>query len=46
VIVVPMHAGLALVLAILVNAKIRGANFFRTVHFLPVVTSIVVVSLL
>lgn len=46
VIVVPVQAGLALVLAILVNAKIRGTNFFRTVYFLPVVTSIVVVSLL
>jgi multiple sugar transport system permease protein len=46
VIVVPVQAGLALALALLVNAKIRGTNFFRTIYFLPVVTSIIVVSLL
>ncbi|WP_299538187.1 carbohydrate ABC transporter permease [uncultured Streptomyces sp.] len=46
VVVVPLQAGLALVLALLVNAKVRGVNFFRTVYFLPVVTSMVVVSLL
>ncbi len=44
--VVPIQAGLALVLALLINVKIRGVNFFRTVYFLPVVTSMVVVSLL
>lgn len=46
VVVVPVQAGLALVLALLVNARMRGTNFFRTVYFLPVVTSMVVVSLL
>ncbi len=46
VVVVPVQAGLGLVLALLVNVKIRGTTFFRTVYFLPVVTSIVVVSLL
>jgi multiple sugar transport system permease protein len=46
VIVVPVQAGLALVLALLVNGKFRGTNFFRTVYFLPVVTSMVVISLL
>lgn len=46
VVVVPVQAGLALVLAMLVNAKVRGRNFFRTVYFIPVVTSMVVVSLL
>jgi multiple sugar transport system permease protein len=46
VVVVPVQATLALVLALLVNAKMRGTNFFRTVYFLPVVTSMVVVSLL
>ncbi|MFC9914565.1 carbohydrate ABC transporter permease [Streptomyces sp. NPDC059862] len=45
-VIVPFQAGLALVLALLVNAKVRGVNFFRTVYFLPVVTSMVVVSLL
>ena len=46
IVVVPVQAGLALVLALLVNAKVRGTNFFRTVYFVPVVTSMVVVSLL
>ncbi|WP_328995524.1 sugar ABC transporter permease [Kribbella sp. NBC_01245] len=46
VVVVPVQAGLALVLALLVNAKVRGTNFFRTVYFAPVVTSMVVISLL
>jgi len=46
VVVVPVQAGLALVLALLVNAKVRGTNFFRTIYFLPVVTSMVVISLL
>lgn len=45
-VVVPVQAGLALVLALLVNAKVRGTNFFRTLYFVPVVTSMVVVSLL
>jgi multiple sugar transport system permease protein len=45
-VVVPVQAGLALILAMLVNAKVRGRNFFRTVYFLPVVSSMVVVSLL
>lgn len=45
-VVVPAQAGLALLLAVLVNAKVRGRNFFRTVYFVPVVTSMVVVSLL
>ena len=30
----------------LINVKMRGVNFFRTIYFLPVVTSIVVVSML
>ncbi|WP_229068733.1 carbohydrate ABC transporter permease [Actinoplanes sp. DH11] len=46
VVVVPVQAGCALILAMLVNAKIRGRNFLRTVYFVPAVTSMVVVSLL
>lgn len=46
VVVVPLQAGLALLLAIVVNKQTRGTTFFRTVYFLPVVTSMVVVSLL
>ena len=46
VVIVPVQSAIALGLAILINQKIRGVNFFRTVYFLPVVTSIVVVSIL
>jgi multiple sugar transport system permease protein len=46
VVVVPVQAGLALGLALLINTKVRGTNFFRTIYFVPVVTSIVVISLL
>lgn len=46
VIVVPLQAGLALVMALLINTQVKGTSFFRTVYFLPVVTSMVVVSLL
>ena len=45
-IVVPIQSGLALVLALLVNQKIRGMNIFRTIYFVPVVVSMVVVGLL
>lgn len=46
VVVVPVQSALALALALLINKKFRGVNFFRTIYFLPVVTSMVVVSLL
>jgi multiple sugar transport system permease protein len=46
IVVVPLQAGLALLLALLVNAKVKGVNFFRTVYFIPVVTSMVVISIL
>ncbi len=46
VVIVPVQSAMALGLALLVNAKVRGTNFFRTVYFLPVVTSMVVVSML
>ncbi|MEX0152708.1 sugar ABC transporter permease [Microbacterium sp. LMI1-1-1.1] len=45
-VVVPVQAGLGLFLAILVNQRLRGTTFFRVVFFVPVVTSIVVVSIL
>ncbi|WP_051393353.1 carbohydrate ABC transporter permease [Glycomyces arizonensis] len=44
--VVPIQGGLGLVLALLVNQKIAGRNLFRTIYFLPVITSMVVISLL
>lgn len=45
-VVVPLQSGLALILALLVNQKIRGVNLFRTIYFVPVVVSMVVVSIL
>ena len=45
VVVVPLQTSLALFLAILVNQKIKGTNLFRTIYFTPVVTSMVVVSI-
>ena len=46
VVIVPVQGGLALVLALLINQKLRGINVYRTIYFMPVVVSIVVVSLL
>jgi multiple sugar transport system permease protein len=46
VVVVPLQSGFALILALLINTRIRGINLYRTVYFVPVVTSIVVVSIL
>jgi ABC-type sugar transport system permease subunit len=45
-VVVPVQAGFGLLLAVLVNQKIRGVVAFRVIFFIPVVTSIVVVSIL
>ncbi|MFK0193804.1 carbohydrate ABC transporter permease [Kitasatospora sp. NPDC090308] len=45
-VVVPVQAGFGLFLALLVNQKIRGVTAFRVIFFIPVVTSIVVVSIL
>jgi multiple sugar transport system permease protein len=45
-VVAPVQGGLALILALLVNQKLRGITIFRAVYFMPVVVSIVVVSLL
>lgn len=45
VVVVPLQTSLALFLAILVNQKLKGMNYFRTVYFAPVVTSMVVVAI-
>lgn len=45
-VVAPVQGGLALVLALLINQRLRGINVFRAIYFMPVVVSIVVVSLL
>ena len=44
-IVIPLQMGLGLVLAVLVNQKLAGRNVFRTIYFSPVVTSMVVISI-
>jgi multiple sugar transport system permease protein len=44
-VVIPLQTGLGLFLAILVNQKLKGRNFFRTIYFSPVVTAMVVVSI-
>ncbi|WP_114010951.1 carbohydrate ABC transporter permease [Cohaesibacter intestini] len=45
-IIAPLQGGGALGLALLINQKLRGINAFRTIYFMPVVISIVVISLL
>ncbi|MBL1421588.1 MAG: sugar ABC transporter permease [Alphaproteobacteria bacterium] len=45
-IVAPVQGGLALLLALLINQKMRFINIFRTIYFMPVVMSIIVVSIL
>ncbi|MCA9916941.1 MAG: sugar ABC transporter permease [Anaerolineales bacterium] len=46
IVIVPVQGGLGLVLALLVNQKLRGINIFRTIYFIPVVISMVIVSIL
>lgn len=46
VVVVPAQGGLGLVLALLINQKLRGITAFRVLFFMPVVTSMVVVAML
>ena len=45
ILVVPIQIGVALGLALLVNSSIKGRTAFRTFFFAPVVTSMVVVSI-
>jgi multiple sugar transport system permease protein len=45
-VVAPVQGGVALGLALLINQRLRGINLFRAIYFMPVVVSIVVVSLL
>lgn len=46
VILVPVEAVIALLLAMLVNEDLKGRLFFRTSFFMPVIASITVVSIL
>lgn len=45
-VVVPLQSSLALGLALLINQKLPGVNVFRTIFFSPVVTSMVVISVI
>ncbi len=45
-VVAPVQGALALGLALLINQRLRGINVYRAIYFMPVVVSIVVVSLL
>jgi multiple sugar transport system permease protein len=44
--VIPVQVSIALVLALIVNSKIKGKTFFRVAYFLPTVTSTVAVSVM
>jgi multiple sugar transport system permease protein len=46
IIVAPLQGGIALLLALLINQPLRGINIFRTIYFMPVVISMVVIALL
>src|SRR5215467_161365 len=43
-VMVPVQTSLALLLAILVNQKMRGMAVFRTIYFSPIVTPLVIVA--
>ncbi len=45
-VVVPVQSGFALLLALLINQRIRGVNLFRALYFMPVVVPMVVVSVI
>jgi multiple sugar transport system permease protein len=45
-VIVPVQGGLGLLLALIINKRIRGVNLFRSAYFIPVVISMVVVSIL
>lgn len=44
IVVVPVETGLALLLALLLNQKLRGIAVFRAIYFSPVVTPLAVIS--
>ena len=46
VLYVPMNIAVALGLALLLEKKVRGISFFRTIYFLPVVTSMVAAAMI
>ncbi len=44
-VIVPGQGGLALIMALFVNQRLRGMNLFRTIYFSPVVTSMAVIAI-
>jgi len=46
VVSVPINVFLTLVLAVLLNQKLRGISFYRTAYYIPVITASVAVSLM
>lgn len=44
-VIVPVQGGLGLLLALLVNQRLRGITLYRTIYFSPVVTSMAVISI-
>lgn len=46
IVVAPLQSAFALFLALLVNKKLRGVRFFRTVYFMPVATTMAVVAVI
>ncbi len=44
-VIVPGQGGLALIMALLVNQRLRGRYVFRTIYFSPVVTSMAVIAI-
>lgn len=46
VVVIPVQTGLALLLAVLLNRKLRGVRFFRTFFFMPVVFPMALVAVI
>lgn len=46
VFIVPVQTFIALIMAVFVNEKIRGIKLFRTIYFIPAVTSFVAVAII
>lgn len=44
-VIVPGQGGMALIMALLVNQRLRGRYLFRTIYFSPVVTSMAVLAI-
>ncbi len=43
---IPLEISLAVLLAVILNTKIKGSNFFRTIYYLPNVISMAIIGLI